>query len=77
MMSKYGQVCPKHPELHGRRYIPSNGCIKCHNELTKSNHRKRKEKIDELIAAAIEVRQASARLNGALEALGHALPVDE
>lgn len=72
MRSKYGQVCPKHPELQGRRYIPSNGCIKCHNELTKANHRKRKEKLDELIAAAIEVRGASPRLCAALEALGHA-----
>lgn len=76
MRSKYGQVCPKHPELHGRRYIPSNGCIKCHNELTKSNHRKRKEKLDELIAAAIEVRNSSYRLSAALEALGHAVQLD-
>lgn len=69
MRSKYGQVCPKHPELHGRRYIPSNGCIKCHNELTKANHRKRKEKIDELIAAAKEAPQTP-RLTAAINAMG-------
>lgn len=71
MRSKYGQVCAKHPELHGRRYIPSNGCIKCHNERTKLNHQRRKELLAELIAAAIEVRGYSGRLDKALTELGH------
>lgn len=70
MRSKYGQVCAKHPELHGRRYIPSNACIKCHNERTKLNHQRRKALIAELIAAAREAPQTP-RLTAALEAFGY------
>lgn len=70
MRSKYGQVCEKHPELAGRRYIPSNGCIKCHNENTKKNHDRRRALMNELFDAAEEIRFKEPRLHAALEALG-------
>lgn len=71
MISKYGKVCPKHPDAHGRRYTPSNACIKCHNERTKANHQKRKLLMVELIEAASEARGYSGRLDAALKDLGY------
>lgn len=70
MRSKYGQVCEKHPELAGRRYVPSNGCVKCHNELSRANHARRKALLAELFEAADEIRFKEPRLDAALEALG-------
>jgi hypothetical protein len=71
MKSKYGQVCAKHPELAGRRYLLSNNCIKCHNERSKANHARRKALLEELLEAAHQARQWSPRLDKALEAYGY------
>jgi hypothetical protein len=71
MRSKYGQICAKHPELEGRRYIPSNGCIKCHNELSRANHARRRELLQEVLEAAHQARQWSTRLDEALKAYGY------
>lgn len=71
MKSKYGQECPKHPELAGRRYIPSNACIKCHSERMRGYHALKKSQMNELIAAAIEVRGNHGRIDKALKELGY------
>jgi hypothetical protein len=70
MRSKYGQVCEKHPELAGRRYIPNNNCLKCHSESMKIHNDRRRGYLLELIAAAQESRHCSPRLDAALQAMG-------
>lgn len=42
MRSVYGDECPKHPELAGRRYLPNKVCIRCHNDAMKVQHTNRK-----------------------------------
>lgn len=70
MRSKYGQVCDKHPELAGRRYIPNNNCIKCHSEQNKVQHARRRALMVELLEAADEIRFREPRLDAALQAMG-------
>jgi hypothetical protein len=42
MRSVYGKECAKHPELAGRRYLPSNTCIECQRELNRAGNARRK-----------------------------------
>lgn len=72
MRSVYGKECPKHPEMAGRRYLPNNNCIKCHSEAMKVHNARRRAALMELIEAAKEVRNSSARVDEALKAMGHA-----
>jgi len=67
MRSKYGQVCDKHPELAGRRYVPNNSCIKCHSEQNKDQHARRRKAVLELIDAAQEIRFREPRIDAALK----------
>lgn len=71
MRSVYGKECPKHPEMAGRRYLQSNNCIKCHNERSRANHAKRKERLEELLEAAHQLRHTNQRLDEALKAMGY------
>ena len=69
--SVYAKECPRHPELAGRRYLANHACIKCHNEDGRNRAALKRLALKELIAAAIEVQDASPRLRKALEVLGH------
>lgn len=42
MRSVYGKECATHPELAGRRYLPSNTCIECQRELNREGNKRRK-----------------------------------
>lgn len=69
MRSFYGDECPKHPEIAGRRYLPNRACLKCHSEQNKEQHARRRRAMLELIAAAEEIRMKEPRIDEALKAM--------
>lgn len=55
MRSVYGKECAKHPELAGRRFLPSQSCVGCTREYNRRRGQTIRDRVKELEARVAEL----------------------